>query len=142
MNRADLLKTIELLTAISQAKTLQHCRRDGDWVDVVDVSPSQVMVCPHTYRVKPEPKYRMWKLGDIPIGAVIRRNDTPTPRIPQVIIAAGIYEGVQGNLAFAILHLEHSRNTRADKLLPGWEWKWAHEPEQSWRVCGIPVAEA
>jgi hypothetical protein len=91
------------------------------------------------FRVKPEPRYRQWKLEEIPVGAIARRKNMHSSQIPQVIIAADIYkwrsDSGDAEMACAIMKFENSDNTRADRLMKGWEWKWAHEDAYCWQPC-------
>jgi len=102
---------------------------------------------PEQFRVKPEPKYRRWELHEIPVGAVARRSLKHANKNPQLIIAANLYKWRdeqlgQEELAYAVMHFENSDNCRTDRMLIGWEWKWAHEDESAWRICGVAESEA
>lgn len=139
-HRADILRTIELLTAFSQAKSLEYHQSNGEWVHALQPSPEMLARSPHLYRVKPEPKYRPWRLYEIPVGAVARRKHKGLNQVPQVIVAADYLNAStkEEQPACAIMHFEDKEHTVAENLLKNWEWKWAHEPDIAWRVCGVP----
>jgi len=141
MNRESLLRTINLLTALSQGKTLQlQDLGTSAWMDCTGLAPDdrRLFTSSDAFRVKPEQWYRQWKLEEIPIGAVARRTHKSLNQTPQVIIGAD-YLSVSTRderMACAIMHFESKEYTTATYLLKGWEWKWAHEDAHCWRPCG------
>jgi hypothetical protein len=144
MKRESLLHTINLLTAISQGKTIQQAAsHTGTWINVdlmLDYPYSLVLTHPEQFRVKPEPKYRQWKLEEIPVGAIARRKSTCGARIPQVILGADIVSSRdREQIPYAVMHFEREDGhtaTRTCSLLEHWEWKWAHEDDSCWHPCG------
>ena len=150
MNREKLLHTINLLTAVSQGKKIEYRNINRNWIDSASVAEGQLECLFNSgedYRVKPEPKYRRWELHEIPVGAVARRSLKHANKNPQLIIAADLYkwrdeQPGQEDLAYAVMQFENSDNCRTDRMLTGWEWKWAHEDESAWRICGVAESEA
>jgi hypothetical protein len=142
MTREQLLHTISLLTAVSQGKTLQQSpARNGVWADVqIEVGFPNPILMTHSeqFRVKPEPKYREWKLEEFPVGAVARRTHKSLNQTPQVIVGADLLSINTREVqpACAIMQFESKEYTTATHLLKSWEWKWAHEDDLCWRPCG------
>lgn len=145
MNRAQLLHTVNLLTALSQGKQIQQSASQvGTWVDVqIESTYPNPILMTHSeqLRVKPEPKYREWKLEEFPVGAVARRTNKNLNQTPQVIVGADYLSSStrEVHMPCAIMRFESKEYTTATYLLKGWEWKWAHEDDLAWRPCGVPV---
>lgn len=156
----DAIAWAKLWEAMKQGKRFERCRRvhlgrlgpiacseweecdlSGLFGDYMEQDLSCLSV--DDFRIKPEPPkptYRQWTLHEIPVGAVARRKNSCSSRVLQVITAADLYERLgDEETAYAVMRFEDSNNTRADKLLKGWEWKWAHEPDTAWRICGVEI---
>ena len=63
MTREELKKTMPILTAFVDGKTIQNnLRGSGKWIAVGEhLDMSDLFAWPSDYRIKPEPKYRPFK---------------------------------------------------------------------------------
>lgn len=118
--------------AWEDGKTVQHRHIRGDlWKDWELKERPSFWDPEREWRIKPEPpqpKYRVWKPEEVPVGAVIRpRNE----RGHSWIIAG--YSCNNGTIAIG----QASERTVNEFLTRDFEYKWPHEDDTKWRPCGV-----
>lgn len=70
MNREHWKAMLPVITAFAEGKAVQTNCIGSNWINSQD--ELRFDDHPENYRIKPEPKWRPWKEGEIPIGAVWR----------------------------------------------------------------------
>jgi len=76
------------------------------------------------YRIRPEPKLRPWKIGEVPVGAVVRTKDTGS---------IWLLAGVNNHGLVYVASDEDLRNLHF--MLENYVWRYPHETE--WKPCGV-----
>src|ERR1017187_3784740 len=70
---------LPFIQAAAEGKTIQHrSQRSDGWKDVPDIE----------FRIKPTPTLRAWRPEEVPVGALIRRNDIDFCSNPVALILA------------------------------------------------------
>lgn len=65
---------LPIITAFAEGKTIQYLNTSNEWEADEDLNFGST---PFRYRIKPEPKLRPWKPGEVPLGAIIRSKSNP-----------------------------------------------------------------
>lgn len=75
MKLFNAIKALPLIQAAKDGKTIQKwdC---GQWFDCTNQSDLSFRHSIAEYRIKPEPKMRAWKPEEVPVGAIVKTNDT------------------------------------------------------------------
>jgi len=113
---------IEVIKAHKEGKESEYSKDGETWYS---------LECPpvwnfqyNYYRVKPTPKLRPWKPGEVPVGAVIRHLKSSTCWL------------IIGRDETSVAYSQGSVRSSGD-LVQGCEWKWPQEPETAWKRCGV-----
>lgn len=73
MTPAEAVAFLPLLKAYAEGATIQYMA-DGHWADFTSGDSPAFSEHPNYYRIKPEQKYRPWKLNEVPLGRVVRHK--------------------------------------------------------------------
>lgn len=71
MTREHWKNLLPIIEAFANGKEVQFRKNSGDWSDILP-EDSPFNYGPDRYRIKPEPKLRPWREGEIPLGALWR----------------------------------------------------------------------
>ncbi len=70
MTKEEAKQWIPLLQAFAEGKVIEYKGSSYDtWTDITEKFSFQDVSC---YRIKPEPKYRLWKPEEVPVGKIIK----------------------------------------------------------------------
>lgn len=123
---------LPVIQAFAEGKTIQY--RFGGTGDWQDCSAYVEFVNGGVYRIKPEPKWRMWTAKEVPVGG---RLVVPVSEHP-IIVARGL--DYQGRLW--VLYPTASSVSLQEVRLGTSRWYWPHDPSKTFPVGVLEELES